>query len=135
MEDHGRVYEIVLEGECMAFLASGSDLTWKDYVCATVCTLFEERSTFRCGVITANAKLFLQRTIAEIASEVKLPCNNSNLRIYSRTTPRYAAIVLWTLAVGEKRCCCCTRLSALVGGETSVWVATTQATTPGILCR
>ena len=37
----------------------------KDYVCATVCTLFEQRSTFCCGVITANAKLFPQRTIVE----------------------------------------------------------------------
>ena len=41
------------------------DVERKDYVCATACTLFEERSTFCCGVITANAKLFLQRTIAE----------------------------------------------------------------------
>ena len=67
------------------------DLERKDYVCATVCTSLEKRSTFRCGVITANAKLFPQRTIAEIASEVKLPC--------SRKTPRYAAIVFWTPAV------------------------------------
>ena len=41
------------------------DVERKDYVCATVCTLFEERSTFHCGFIIANAKLFLQRTIAE----------------------------------------------------------------------
>ena len=41
------------------------DVERKDYVCATVCTSFEKRSTFRCGVITANAKLFPQRTIAE----------------------------------------------------------------------
>ena len=63
------------------------DVERKDYVCATVCTSFEKRSTFRlvsrgqtfqgkgtsgllrettfrCGVITANAKLFPQRTIA-----------------------------------------------------------------------
>ena len=41
------------------------DVERKDYVCATVCTFFEERSTFRCGVITVNAKLFPQHTIAE----------------------------------------------------------------------